>query len=401
MIDNSFIRRSIFWRELEYVLEYNKDKITEMERDNIKNAIFESPLDPSLQRLLKKDISDPTLLREQLKAVVGNEDVVDAVASLFIVQDDLRLPQVIKDLYLRKENIAIFAGAGISRLGGFPSWSQLADQAIDYLHETGIINHFECERIKGQSDNPKQKFAIFNELVPTKERRKFYLGILGPNKSKYKHGNPYESLVKFDGLKITTNMDDEFWEALRYWKVSEGRSGEAKILEGDGYDSSKPLGLTDVPEPVYADFGSLMSLNPNTIYQIHGSIRDPDTIIATTTDYLDAYHKEKGLNDFLSQVFREYTVIFTGYGLEEFELLTHCIQDRGKRHYSLTPTFFNEANLSRMMGRYFGTLNIESIPYYLDFSGYHRLCQVLQAWQRDLKQLGYYEEIRTMDEVVN
>ena len=65
----------------------------------------------------------------------------------------------------------------------------------------------------------------------------------------------------------------------------------------------------------------------------------------TTFDYIKAYYGEKsGLRKFLAKIFKEYTVIFIGYSLQELELLENIIKHNNK-HYYVTGSYLNEQNL--------------------------------------------------------
>ena len=87
--------------------------------------------------------------------------------------------------------------------------------------------------------------------------------------------------------------------------------------------------------------------------------------------------------------------------MEEFPILEHIIKN-SKIHYAVVPTYLNEMNLFRLHSEYFDTLKIKPIPYYLDFNGYERLINVLDAWNQQIKDSrgkDYYQKIKTIDEV--
>jgi hypothetical protein len=75
---------------------------------------------------------------------------------------------------------------------------------------------------------------------------------------------------------------------------------------------------------------------PNTVIHLHGSLREPETMIMTTSDYISRYaaynrssndpQTENPVLTFLSFLFQHRTVLFIGYGLEELEILEYVLR---------------------------------------------------------------------------
>lgn len=82
------------------------------------------------------------------------------------------------------------------------------------------------------------------------------------------------------------------------------------------------------------------------------------------------YRNDKGLKGFLENLFKEYVVIFIGSGIQEFEILEHCLKQSPLEHFSLIGTQMGEENLFRIKKAYFREIRINTVPYYLDFQGY-------------------------------
>jgi hypothetical protein len=339
--------------------------------------------------MLKEDLNELEKLDKELNRVINDKDLIGAIKSLFMVQDDLELLGKIKELFVKNEKVGIFVGAGISRLINFPSWNELANKSIEYLREQNLINYFECQRIMKEVIDPKQKLTIFDKLIhrETKEAKEFFGKIF--SKPDHNKENPYEILVKFNCIKITSNIDNEFFNALdtlikQIPKASEQTIEKAKkVIDFNGVDLK------------YIDY--------HTIYQIHGCIDDLERTVLTTQDYIKAYYEESGLKTFLNHIFNNYTIIFIGYGLEEFPILEHIIGNN-ENHYVLEGTYFNEMNLFRLKRKYFESLKIEPIPYYLDLNGYYRIIDVLKAWHREIEEgsnKDYYQKIKEIDEVID
>ena len=76
------------------------------------------------------------------------------------------IPDLPSELYVAhlQEKLAIFIGAGVSRLAGCESWEVLAANLLSICREKKLINYYEEEKIKNISDN-KRKITIAKELL--------------------------------------------------------------------------------------------------------------------------------------------------------------------------------------------------------------------------------------------
>jgi len=387
------MRKAIFRNELNYIFETNKVKLSD--RQKVVAALFENPLIISKQYLLKDEISNLDELDKKIKEIVKEEKTVGSIKTLFIVQEDLECPEEIKKLFLENKKIGILVGAGVSKLIKLPLWKELADTAIKYLYEENLINYFEYQRIMNEVTDPKQKLTIFDSLLPRKNNKskQFFNDILSIKDPPTE--NPYEILAKFNAIKLTTNIDKEFYNALTK------HLQQLPSVSSEGTEGSTPQQIKKAKIQV-KNFTSKY-FDSETIYHLHGFIDELEDTILTTKDYVEAYYNNKnGLKTFLNDVFREYSVIFIGYGLEEFPILEHII--RGSRqHYVLIDGYLNELSLLRLKRKYFEILNISPIHYYLDFNGYHRLYTVLNSWIQQIEEARnkeYYQSIKLIDEGV-
>jgi len=392
MNDNNSMRKTIYKNEIRYIFE--KYHIGEAEQGRIENSIFENPYQNSQQINLKKDINEIEGLLSILNGIINNKNLIGAISSIFIVQEDLELPIALKSLFLENKKVGVLVGAGVSKLINLPLWEELADSAIEYLYDKNRINYFECQKIKNEIIDPKQKLTIFHHLISknSAESKDFYCDKL--NNFDYTNGNPYENLTRFDWIKLTSNIDKEFYKALKneYDRpplVAEGAS------VGSVPKKRRTANIMDNNfNPQNVDY--------DTIYHIHGSLDKLDNTVLTTEDYLIAYYVEKStLKSFLTEIFKTYTIIFIGYGLEEFPILEHILKG-GNEHYALIGTYLNETNFLRFKQEYLKPLKIKSIPFFLDFNGYIRLNIILDSWLQQLRaerNATYYENVREIDEV--
>jgi len=388
------IRKTIFKDELRYIFSTHKDKLSENEMDRVIHSIFENPLTLSKQYMLKKELNALEDLSTEINKIISNKEVTGAINTLFWIQDDLELPIELKNIILRNEKIGVFVGAGVSRLLEIPLWKDLGNRAIEYLYRINKINYFEYQRIINDVIDPKQKLTIFHRILPknTPEAKAFYEKAL-KKADKKDIKNPYELLVEIEWIKLTSNIDKEYYEALIK------KSEQAPTLSDQGVFDITTVKQTRAK--IATNNFDIDHLDNETIYQIHGSIDSLENTILTTEDYIKAYYEESELRRFLQKIFKEYTIIFIGYGLEEFPILEHILKN-SKIHYAVVPTYLNEMNLFRLHSEYFDTLKIKPIPYYLDFNGYERLINVLDAWNQQIKDSrskDYYQKIKTIDEV--
>lgn len=381
------MRKVIFKREL-----YDSFKEYSIKEDisyKILQTLFVDPLsDVSKQYVLKEEIVSIESLEAKVRKLIADNNAIADIKSIFLVEDDFKLPDQLRAYLSKKLPIAVFVGAGVSKLVGIPLWNELANLAIDYLHEKELLTFYEGEKIKSDYKSPKQKMSIFHKILPKDKSQEFYGRYLISRNIDKSKPNPYEALVNLECPKVSTNLDQEFFRALLD-KLSNKKpleqKEEHKITEEE----------SSLAAPFYKGFDENMNFYKDTIYQIHGSflhLKDP-TII-TMRDYLKEYHSNSGLRRFLAKLFNEYSVIFLGYGLEEFEILEHCVA-KTKQHYVLIASYLSETNLFRMKKHYFSELGVDAIPYYLDFKGYSRLFDILSAWVKQINfeiNSGFYSK---------
>ena len=111
--------------------------------------------------------------------------------------------------------------------------------------------------------------------------------------------NIYLELHGLRGLYITTNVDNCFHNKFEQFNIVYKEHDLKRSISDGKIDKSK-------------------------LYQIHGSLLGPNTLVFTVSDYLKKYQNEQ-LKSFMKTLFSTYTVLFVGYGLEEFEVLDYLI----------------------------------------------------------------------------
>ncbi|MBL7130691.1 MAG: SIR2 family protein [Candidatus Omnitrophica bacterium] len=373
------MRKAIFKREME--ASFRAFSVSDDIQAKVLKILFENPLDITKQYLLKEGFTSAQLIADALQADIKEEKLIADICSLFQIDDDLELPFSLREQLARKEKIAVIVGAGISRFLDAPLWGELATMAIKYLHEKSLLTFAEAEKIILENISPKQKMSIFHERLSKNAALGFYERVFAKTKGKR---NPYDDLVMLDIPKFTLNIDHHFWDAL-----------ERKYLKDD-QKGSKPI-------HAFIDFKEDTPIVNNCIYQIHGSYKNLARYsIITMRDYLDYYFSATGLRGFLKRVFSEYSFIFLGCGMEEFEILQELVKS-GKQHHVLLGTYLSDTNLLRIRKNYFQkTLGMHACGYYLDFNGYDRLLSVIDSWVKKINfeiNGGFYTKTGEFNDV--
>lgn len=293
-----------------------------------------------------------------------------------------KLPNEIRDA-VDNRTLCVFIGAGVSRLVGCQGWDTLARNLLDKCHSEGIINFREMETLSQISDY-KKAITICYHLFNNKDRASVFYEKM---KNELKEGddidipNIYDDIVRLRGVFVTTNVDTHFDR------------------------------LFNTPNIFYHDFDFTENrLAINNLFHIHGSIGDPSTLIFTVSEYMERYTNPeyKEFRRFLERIFREYTVLFLGYGLEEFEILDFILRDAPRnygiapRHFMLSPFYSGEGNILRYEQTYYNDLNIKIIAYEKDYKGYQQLTEVIRHWNQEISQVTSYlhKTSRLIDEAV-
>jgi len=276
-----------------------------------------------------------------------------------------QIPEKMREA-VNQRKLVIFLGAGASRLLGCRSWEQLSHDLLDLCFKNEFINFKEKETLSKIKDNKKlisickyllseknNKAELFNEAV-----RK----ALEARADCLEKQNIYAELKDFRAIFVTTNADKYLSEQFREKQVK--------------YELQNFLAN---------------EIDTENIYHIHGSERDMNSIIFTVDKYIERYNDNQ-FSKFIRKIFNEYTVLFIGYGLAEFELFDYIIQKAKAggvteiKHFVLMGFFAGEDNLVDYEQSYFNQLGIKVIPFAKDKNGYDQQFQIIQSWNRDIKQ---------------
>jgi hypothetical protein len=254
-----------------------------------------------------------------------------------------------------------FVGAGVSQLGGCPDWNEFANAALKFFVKKGKLSHAQLDQISSLSFRVKLSLAL--DLQKQHDLHIDFKELLKPSVAKKKIGDEaYANLSKLATTFVTTNYD--------FYKRSD--------ISVENLDVA------------------------NAVFHIHGSIRDRESMVLTTVNYLNLYssHRIDGKGNpenpfltFLQTLFRLKNVLFVGYGLNELEVLEYIVQKGIKipsntreepRHYVLQGFFTHERELARSLEKYFRPFGIGVLPFSRDEHGWDQLVMVIEYLAREI-----------------
>lgn len=272
---------------------------------------------------------------------------------------------------VNNNRLAVFIGAGVSRLIGCKGWDELAKTLIKRCYTTRkpdgstLINFKEMESLSLITDH-KRTITICRRILGEDSFLEELRRSLEADPRLVETQNIYAELWRLRGLYITTNADVHFDAVF------------------------EPRNVLSRPEDFDAD-----TIHRTKIYHIHGSIQEPGTLIFGVPEYVSRYNQLR-FRDFLSKVFSDYTVLFVGYGLAEFEVLDFVISKinptlRGElRHFTLQPYYSGEGNLLEFDQSYYNPMGITVLGYQKDVRGYNQLYDVVCDWNKEINQTSVY-----------
>lgn len=317
------------------------------------------------------------------------------------IHDIPTVPNEIKDA-ASKGKLVIFVGAGASRIIGCPSWQSFAMHHLKNLFDEGMINFHEYSHLS--KEEPRKLLSIcFNiyaeeKLLPLRTR-----DVLQADPKKLAEYPIYDDLYSFNSIYVTTNYDMYLDQAAA--KVAGSIPEPLGSTEPSGVVATKPeLQIVSAIDELL-----ISKLNNGTIIHLHGSAENESDLIITLTDYMMHYTPGSNPAVFLEEIFKSYTVLFVGYGLEEYEILEFMISKSNQnpgtiQHYMLYPVFRSESQLLKFQDNYYADLGIKLIPYPKDNNGYDQLANVIKEWAKQVGHVSqprqYFDKIRLIDEVL-
>ncbi len=272
------------------------------------------------------------------------------------------LPNGIIEAYERHE-LAVFVGAGISRLMGCRGWDQMANELVDKVCTPAMADQVKCS-----CSNSKEKITIAKRIAEKENKItdfwKIFHDALVPDQEKE---DIYSKIALFDTLFLTTNCDGLLVKKFPYSYTT---------------DCSKDEYLRRADKPfVYCLHGNWGN----------GTEEEKERLIFTEDKYLLEYQPGNQLPDFLRQVMYDKTVLFIGYGLTEFEIINAAFEpSKVLKHYLLEGFFKYQQELCNAKAEYFASIGVNLIPYSKDECGYAQQAKIISEWIDELKHKTPY-----------
>ena len=287
---------------------------------------------------------------------------------------DLELPENLIKEY-NNNKLVIFVGAGISQLCGCKSWASLANDLVNTIFDRATANQI-IKGGYGQKDKITMSFEQAKKTRKTDEYWATFKNAIDPRK--VPELSIYREICSLRTFVVTTNCDSA---AEQFFATR---------------DISKECSTTELEKAVC----------PHLFY-LHGRYgegteSDKQTLVFTTDSYLKAYRPDNPRVGFLKHIFQNYTVLFLGYGLSEFELLDFLFlkssSSNQHMHYVLNGYFSYEEPLREARALYYGALGIQQLVYVKDDKGYEAQIEVIRAWVNQLQDKTYLQSL-TIDDL--
>lgn len=290
--------------------------------------------------------------------------------------------QLIKDAAKHGE-LVVFVGAGASKLCGSPDWTGFASQVVGELENGGVLSFLEAEQLRSLGD-PRRTLSIAMALA---EKHGLSLGfdrILHPAKPSAIGIELYALLSSLRPVFVTTNYDK--------W-LDDAGPDELSSESKPGSESEPAVRPTSRPKYYLPEHLSPALLaERGAVIHLHGSYTEPSSMVVSLRDYVEHY-ADRRVQAFLSAMFKNYTVLFVGYGLAEIEVLEHIIRSNESlragpadpRHFLLYAHRSTESVQTRFIEDFFrDQCGVHVIRYRIDAKGYSELVDVFKGWSAEL-----------------
>ena len=268
--------------------------------------------------------------------------------------------------------LVFFIGAGVSRIMGIMGWEDFSA----FLIKHAFPDFKDYSAVLRDVPSSKERITIAYKKFEQEDRLDEFYQYFGqgmtPNQKVFESKeNIYKILNRFEAIFLTTNADNLFEEVI----------GSALCHENYKLDILK----------------SESQRRQNHLFYLHGHYTeniDPvkNNLVFTAPQYVERYN-DKDFTQFLKTIFEDgNTIVFIGYGLNEFELIDYVITKAGhtsnscENVYVLYPFCENDDLLFEVKKSYFKAINIEIIPYDISKNGYDSLINVLNALYDDYQK---------------
>lgn len=264
-------------------------------------------------------------------------------------------------------NLLLFVGAGVSKLIGYPLWLELGEKLAKKAYVEHLLSLSEKEILLGGGFTPMQIVSILVRRFDDKEPGLGIKRVINELSPSEKINNKKASeiatyLSSYNATIVTTNADESLESA--------DLLSERKVLKNfRNFD--------------YDNFGK------NSIIHLHGDVSDPNGMVFTNEQYAEAYNVENKFGQKLNALFKkDWTILFVGYGVSEFELLRYFLNyknDKVRRMFMLDGYLAKDRIKYDFNLEYYKSLGIYLLPYSREKNDYDQLLHVLKAWDKEVK----------------
>lgn len=276
--------------------------------------------------------------------------------------------------FTRQKGSCLFAGAGVGKKAGLPSWSEylehLARVAERYEKETAVLIR---KRVRTRRYLEAAQLYKDCPEIPNGEK---YRELAAPFDSppNYSPNNLHALMVLPFSAVVTTNYDRSLHDA--YHNLFSKREESGLTLTAPKHVE---LGDLSMRQAIYwTDF---------YIARIHGRAEIPETMVVDRNDYRRT-QEDPDYEDFLLHVIKSYRCLLVGYSFVDpainrvFEVMRETLpQPYPQLHLALLPSD-GDARLPAELARY----NIGVIEY--DPANEHEvLWKSIRAAQREIRRL--------------
>ena len=280
---------------------------------------------------------------------------------------------------VNNNKLVLFVGAGVSKLCGLPLWYDLAVKLLDYCVEDDSFKFTSKDRnlLLSSVKDSRELVTIASNIISKKGKDLFYGQIhkhlsvdtkrLGGREKQ--NSSLIPSLIKsLANTVITTNADTI---------IDEQYDGKQAILY-----TQKDIDKFDVKEE-------------KQVFHIHGSIKKPEDMVFTITQYLERYNHPV-FRSKMEKIFNnpdpDMVILIVGYSLSELQLLDLVIkndtlpkEERQKKTFLLKGYYSYEENVFEAESEYYKAYGITLLSYSMDKKSYQELVYVLDEINKYVK----------------
>ena len=273
------------------------------------------------------------------------------------------IPVPPKDIFdaIDDESFCLFIGSGVSQLLGALGWEDLCTEIIDECLSKDWITEPVREAYVNSHYKKRILNICFEKFVQFGQEERYFQIIANSCKGQEElvnNYNIYDEIKKIPAKYLSTNFDLLFSNKLHEDSV---------VFKNEDFDSE--------------------NIHREVLYQIHGSLCEPDTIVLTTENYARKYTLQS-YQEFLKTIFTENLILFIGCGLSEPEitipLFNNMISENPRRNYALKGYKHNTLQFLQDDFVHYSTLGVELVAFDIEVRGYNLLFDILAYWNREI-----------------